>query len=83
MKFYKENGINPLGGCLPLVAQLPVFWSLFNVLQAIADWKPGHTPQYGLTVATVESASMRTSSACCCRTSSCVRPPASRGPSAR
>ena len=27
MKFYKENGINPLGGCLPLVAQLPVFQS--------------------------------------------------------
>jgi YidC/Oxa1 family membrane protein insertase len=56
MKFYKENGINPLGGCLPLVAQLPVFWSLFNVLKAIADWTPGKTPQYGLSVATVESA---------------------------
>ena len=56
MKFYKENGINPLGGCLPLVAQLPVFWSLFNVLKAIADWKPGTTPQYGLTNAVVESA---------------------------
>ena len=56
MKFYKENGINPLGGCLPLVAQLPVFWALFNVLKAIADWKPGTTPQYGLTVPVVESA---------------------------
>jgi YidC/Oxa1 family membrane protein insertase len=56
MKFYKENGINPLGGCLPLVAQLPVFWSLFNVLKAIADWKPGTTPQYGLTTAVVQSA---------------------------
>ena len=61
MKFYKENGINPLGGCLPLIAQLPVFWSLFNVLKAIADWTPktnGHVnvPQYGLSVATVESA---------------------------
>jgi len=61
MKFYKENGINPLGGCLPLVAQLPVFWSLFNVLKAIADWTPvtnGHVnvPQYGLSVATVTSA---------------------------
>ncbi|HXO24555.1 MAG TPA: membrane protein insertase YidC, partial [Streptosporangiaceae bacterium] len=56
MKFYKENGINPLGGCLPLVAQLPVFWSLFNVLKAIADWTPGHVPQYGLSPATVESA---------------------------
>ncbi len=62
MKFYKENGINPLGGCLPLLAQLPVFWSLFNVLKAIADWTPpaaGHAPAqpaYGLTIAVVESA---------------------------
>jgi YidC/Oxa1 family membrane protein insertase len=55
MKFYKENGINPLGGCLPLVAQLPVFWSLFNVLKAIADWTHG-TPKYGLTTPVVESA---------------------------
>ncbi len=55
MKFYKENGINPLGGCLPLVAQLPVFWSLFNVLKAIADWTSG-TPKYGLTTQAVESA---------------------------
>jgi YidC/Oxa1 family membrane protein insertase len=56
MKFYKENGINPLGGCLPLLAQLPVFWSLFNVLKAIADWKPGTTPSYGLTTTFVEQA---------------------------
>jgi YidC/Oxa1 family membrane protein insertase len=56
MKFYKENGINPLGGCLPLLAQLPVFWALFNVLKAIADWHPGTTPQYGLTVPVVASA---------------------------
>ena len=56
MKFYKENGINPLGGCLPLVAQLPVFWALFNVLKAISDWKPGTTPAYGLSTATVQSA---------------------------
>jgi len=56
MKFYKENGINPLGGCLPLAAQLPVFWALFNVLRAIADWQPGQVPKYGLTVPVVESA---------------------------
>jgi YidC/Oxa1 family membrane protein insertase len=56
MKFYKENGINPLGGCLPLIAQLPVFWALFNVLRAIADWQPGQVPKYGLTVPVVESA---------------------------
>jgi YidC/Oxa1 family membrane protein insertase len=62
MKFYKENGINPLGGCLPLLAQLPVFWALFNVLKAIADWTPpaaGHVaaqPAYGLTISVVQSA---------------------------
>jgi YidC/Oxa1 family membrane protein insertase len=33
MKFYKENDINPLGSCLPLAAQLPVFISLFYMLR--------------------------------------------------
>jgi YidC/Oxa1 family membrane protein insertase len=33
MKFYKENKINPLGGCLPLLLQFPVFIALFTVLR--------------------------------------------------
>ena len=33
MKFYKENKVNPLGSCLPLAAQLPVFISLFYMLR--------------------------------------------------
>ena len=33
MKFYKENKINPAASCLPLVAQLPVFFSLYLVLK--------------------------------------------------
>jgi len=33
MKFYQENKINPLAGCLPLVVQLPVFFILFRVLR--------------------------------------------------
>ena len=33
MKFYQENQVNPLGSCLPLVAQLPVFISLFYMLR--------------------------------------------------
>jgi YidC/Oxa1 family membrane protein insertase len=33
MKFYKENNINPAASCLPLVAQLPVFFSLYLVLK--------------------------------------------------
>jgi len=56
MKFYKENGINPLGGCLPLVAQLPLFYSLFYVLRAIAEWTPGKPTSYGLTIPVVTSA---------------------------
>jgi YidC/Oxa1 family membrane protein insertase len=33
MRFYKENNVNPLGSCLPLVAQIPVFISLFYMLR--------------------------------------------------
>ncbi|HMA76160.1 MAG TPA: membrane protein insertase YidC [Candidatus Krumholzibacteriaceae bacterium] len=33
MKLYKEAGVNPLGGCLPLVFQMPVFIALFGVLR--------------------------------------------------
>lgn len=32
MKFYSEHKVNPFGGCLPLILQLPVFFSLFYVL---------------------------------------------------
>src|SRR3954470_18105608 len=33
MKFYRENKINPLSSCLPLLAQIPVFISLFYMLR--------------------------------------------------
>jgi YidC/Oxa1 family membrane protein insertase len=32
MRLYKERGVNPLGGCLPMLLQMPVFIALFNVL---------------------------------------------------
>jgi YidC/Oxa1 family membrane protein insertase len=32
MKLYKEAGVNPLGGCLPLLLQMPVFFALYSVL---------------------------------------------------
>ncbi len=32
MKAYKEAGVNPLGGCLPLLFQMPVFIALYNAL---------------------------------------------------
>ncbi len=33
MRFYQENKVNPLSSCIPLVAQLPVFITLFYVLR--------------------------------------------------
>lgn len=33
MKFYQENKINPLASCVPLIAQLPVFITLFYALR--------------------------------------------------
>ncbi len=31
MKLYQEGGVNPLGGCLPMVLQMPIFFALYNV----------------------------------------------------
>src|SRR5205807_1974435 len=33
MRFYQENKVNPLGSCLPLVMQMPVFLALFYMLR--------------------------------------------------
>jgi YidC/Oxa1 family membrane protein insertase len=38
MKFYKEHKINPAASCLPLLAQLPVFFSLYFVLRHASDF---------------------------------------------
>jgi YidC/Oxa1 family membrane protein insertase len=40
MKFYKENNINPAASCLPLVAQFPVFISLYLVLKNFSHHVP-------------------------------------------
>jgi YidC/Oxa1 family membrane protein insertase len=60
MKFYKENGANPLAGCLPMIPQMIVFFALFSVLRVLADWKPGTKLSYGLTTSVVESAQKAT-----------------------
>ena len=33
MAFYKQNNVNPLAGCLPLILQMPVFFALFRTLR--------------------------------------------------
>ncbi len=42
MKLYKEHGINPAGGCLPLLIQLPVFWGVFRMLVVAVEFR--HAP---------------------------------------
>ena len=34
MELYKEHGVNPASGCLPLIAQMPIFIALFQVLRS-------------------------------------------------
>jgi YidC/Oxa1 family membrane protein insertase len=36
MRFYKENNINPMASCLPMLAQFPIFIALFYVLKDFA-----------------------------------------------
>jgi YidC/Oxa1 family membrane protein insertase len=51
MKLYQENKVNPLGGCLPLVVQFPVFIALFHVLRSTAATVPQGSALYKAIVA--------------------------------
>lgn len=37
IKLYRDHKVNPVGGCLPMVLQMPVFVSLFNILYMTID----------------------------------------------
>ena len=37
MAFYKEHQINPLGGCLPMLLQMPVFIIMYRVIHGLID----------------------------------------------
>lgn len=39
MDIYKTKGINPLGGCLPMVIQIPVFFALYKVLMGAIEFR--------------------------------------------
>ncbi|MDX6222540.1 MAG: YidC/Oxa1 family rane protein insertase, partial [Frankiales bacterium] len=55
MALFKEHGVNPFAGCLPLVIQLPVFFALFGVLHKFSQNKAGgYDAHYGLSAHTVE-----------------------------
>ncbi|MDQ3864729.1 MAG: membrane protein insertase YidC [Actinomycetota bacterium] len=42
-KLYQEQGVNPLGGCLPIVVQMPIFIGMFYVIRKFGGI-PGRTP---------------------------------------
>jgi len=50
MAFYKENNLNPLGGCLPLLLQTPIFILLYRVIRGLTklgtDEPPTFDPKY-------------------------------------
>ena len=37
MELYKKHGANPMGGCLPMILQIPIFFALYRVLQNSAE----------------------------------------------
>jgi YidC/Oxa1 family membrane protein insertase len=37
MKLYKEKGVNPLGGCLPMLLQMPLLLALFQVFRSTIE----------------------------------------------
>ncbi len=39
MRIYKENGVNPLSGCIPWIPQLPIFWALFALLGSAVEFR--------------------------------------------
>src|ERR1043166_1221973 len=41
MELYRRNGVNPLGGCLPMVLQFPVFIGLYNALSTPIELRDG------------------------------------------
>lgn len=42
MRLYKEHGVNPAGGCLPMLIQLPIFWGFFQLLRVAVEFR--HSP---------------------------------------
>lgn len=42
MKLYKDEGVNPLAGCLPLILQIPIFFALYKVLRLSIEMR--HEP---------------------------------------
>lgn len=44
MSLYRENHINPLGGCLPMFLQMPAFFILYYVIEGLSHFTQGKHP---------------------------------------
>lgn len=42
MALYKEHGVNPVGGCLPAIIQIPIFYALYQAIINILPGAGGH-----------------------------------------
>ena len=45
MALYKKNKVNPMGGCLPILLQLPIFFALYSALSTAVELR--HAPFFG------------------------------------
>lgn len=42
MELYRQEGVNPMGGCLPMIIQIPILWAFYNLLSAAIELR--HAP---------------------------------------
>ncbi len=42
MKLYKDYGVNPFGGCLPMLIQIPIFFGFYNMLGKAVELRNSH-----------------------------------------
>jgi YidC/Oxa1 family membrane protein insertase len=60
MEFYKENNINPVGGCLPMLFQIPVFLVLYRVILGITRRATDLGTQFGAVAGSIDAGSTPT-----------------------
>src|SRR5699024_5943965 len=56
MALYKKSGTNPFSSCLPLLLQMPIFFSLFRVLNGLSDIASGEKELAGMSPELAQSA---------------------------
>jgi YidC/Oxa1 family membrane protein insertase len=42
MELYKKHGVNPMGGCLPMIIQIPFFFAFYKVLTVATEMRGAH-----------------------------------------